>query len=79
MVMANSDADKARLALDVFAHFDTEPGELLAAGNLLSIAAMNGWETTAVVASYEHGKALGWFEDGPDGTVTITAAGRAQI
>lgn len=77
--MANSDADKARLALDVFAHFDTEPGELLAVGNLLSIAAMNGWETTAVVASYEHGKALGWFEDGPDGTVTITAAGRAQI
>ncbi len=77
--MAASDAEKARLALDVFAHFETEPGEWLAAGNLLSIAAMNGWDTKAVMASYEHGKALGWFEDGPNGTVTITPAGRAQL
>ncbi len=40
---------------------------------------MNGWDTKAVMASYEHGKALGWFEDGPNGTVTITPAGRAQL
>ncbi len=77
--MTTGDGEKARLALDVFAHFETEPGEWLAAGNLLSIAAMNGWDTKAVMASYEHGKALGWFEDGPDGTVTITPAGRMQI
>lgn len=77
--MAASDAEKARLALEIFAHFDAEPGEWLATGNLLSIAAMNGWDTKAVMASYEHGKALGWFEDGPNGTVTITPAGRAQL
>lgn len=77
--MATSDADKARLALDVFAHFETEPGELLAAGNLLSIAAMNGWDTKQVLASYEEGRSLGWFADGPDGTVTITQAGIAMI
>lgn len=77
--MAASDAETARLALEIFAHFETEPGEWLAAGNLLSIAAMNGWDTKAVMASYDHGKALGWFEDGPNGTVTMTPAGRAQL
>ena len=44
--MSSTDEEKARLVLDIFRHFDTEPGEQLAAGNLLSIAAMNGWQTT---------------------------------
>lgn len=52
---------------------------MLAAGNLLSIAAMNGWDTKQVLASYEEGRSLGWFADGPDGTVTITQAGIAMI
>ncbi|MFN3671344.1 MAG: hypothetical protein ACK4VM_05480 [Bosea sp. (in: a-proteobacteria)] len=77
--MTTTDTEKAQLALDVFAHFETEPGEWLAAGNLLAIAAMNGWDTKQVLASYEHGRSLGWFEDGPDGTVTITLAGRERI
>ncbi len=40
---------------------------------------MNGWDTKAVMASYEHGKALGWFEDGPNGTRHVHPAGRAQL
>jgi len=77
--MSSTDAEKARLVLDVFKHFDTEPGELLAAGNLLSIAAMNGWQTTDVAEGYAHGVSLGWFEDGPNGTVLLTPEGFAQL
>lgn len=73
----SSTEDKARLALDIFKQFDTEPGELIAAGNLLSIAAMNGWPTTEVNDSYRAGVTLGWFEDGPNGTVMLTAKGAA--
>lgn len=77
--MSSTDAEKARLVLDVFAHFDTEVGEQLAYGNLLSIAAMNAWKTTDIADGYKHGVMLGWFEGGPNGTVTITSAGHAQI
>lgn len=77
--MSSTDAEKARLVLDVFAHFDTEPGEPMAAGNLLSIAAMNGWKTTDIADGYKHGVSLGWFADGPNGTVMITPAGFAEI
>ncbi len=76
--MSSTDDEKARLVLDIFRHFDTEPGEQLAAGNLLSIAAMNGWQTTDVNEGYRYGVTLGWFEDGPNGTVMLTAKGAGE-
>jgi hypothetical protein len=77
--MSATDDEKARLVLDVFAHFDTEPGEPLAMGNLLSIAAMNGWTTTDIADGFRHGVALGWFEEGPNGTALLTPKGLAEI
>jgi len=77
--MASTDAEKARLVLDIFRHFDTEPGEPLAAGNLLSIAAINGWLTSDVADGVKHGVALGWFEDGPNGVVMLTPVGFAEL
>ena len=77
--MSSTDAEKTRLVLDVFAHFGTDVGEPLAFGNLLSIAAMNAWETTDIADGYKHGVSLGWFRNGPNGTVMITEEGFAQI
>ncbi len=77
--MSATDEAKARLVLEVFEHFDTEPGEPLAMGNLLSIAAMNGWQTTDIADGFRHGVALGWFAEGPNGTALLTAKGLAEM
>jgi hypothetical protein len=77
--MPSTDEEKARLVLNIFRHFDSEPGEPLSAGNLLSIAAMNGWQTTDVNEGFRHGVTLGWFEDGPNGTVMLTAKGAGEV
>ena len=74
-----SPEDKARMALVVFKHFGSRPKDTLRADNFVSFAPRRGWAPEDLMAGLEHGKTLGWFEDGPNESVRLTAAGFANI
>ena len=74
-----SPEDKARMALVVFKHFGSRPKDSLRADNFESFAPRRGWAPEDLIEGLEHGKALGWFEDGPNQSVRITSAGIARI
>ncbi len=79
MATLPTDIEKARMALDTFKHFGTRPGEVLMLQNFLAVAMKKGWRTTDVVEGLEYGSSQGWFEEGPNHTIRLTAAGYDQI
>jgi len=74
-----SPEDQARMALVVFKHFGSRPKDMLRADNFETFAPRRGWAPEDLMQGLEHGKGLGWFEDGPNGSIRLTAAGFARI
>lgn len=71
--------DLARMALTVFKHFGSRPKDALRADNFANFAPRRSWAPEDVLAGVQHGKVLGWFEDGPSDSVRLTSAGYVQI
>ncbi len=71
--------DMARMALAVFRHFGSRPKDSLRADNFETFAPRRGWAPEDLMAGIEHGKVLGWFEDGPNESVRLTNVGFVQI
>lgn len=67
------------LVLRIFKDFDTRPGEVLMSQNFTAVAAKNGWRNDDIASGIKRGYALGWFEDGPNGTVKLNDSGFAAI
>jgi hypothetical protein len=71
--------EKARMALRIFQHFGTRPRDTLRGDNFVGFATRHGWENADVVEGLVIGKSLGWFEDGPNDSFRLTAAGFAAF
>lgn len=71
--------DKARMALVVFKHFGSRPKDTLRVDNFSTFAPRRGWNAQDLLEGLEHGKTLGWFEDGPNESTRLTQAGFAAI
>ena len=74
-----SPEDKARMALVVFKHFGLRPKESLRIDSFVSFAPRRGWAPEDLAEGLEHGKGLGWFEDGPNQSFRLTATGFANL
>jgi hypothetical protein len=79
MSSTNTPDEKARMALVVFKHFGLRPKETLRVDNFTSFAPRRGWDPGELMEGLEHGKTLGWFEDGPNESTRLTSAGFAAI
>jgi hypothetical protein len=71
--------EKLRMALDIFKHFRTHPGEALLRHNVVALVAKNGWRMDVVTKGIELGHAKGFFEDGSHKSIILTEAGFAAI
>ena len=71
--------EKLQMALDVFKHFGTNPGQSLLPHNFITIAVKNDWENLDVIDGVKLGYARGFFDDGPNYEVTLTSNGFAAI
>ncbi len=70
---------KVGLALDVFRHFETQPGAGLPS-NVLVVAAVRAGKTPLDLrAGIDIGARRRWFTVGPDGFVTLTDLGHDQL
>jgi hypothetical protein len=74
-----STSEKARMALRVFQHFGSRPREVLRLDSFLGFAATHGWSPENIAEGLQDGRDLAWFEDGPEGSTRLTAAGYAEI
>ncbi len=74
-----SSEEKGRMALKIFAHFGTRPGEVLLRGNFVAVSADWGWRINDVADGLDYGLKAGWFEGGPNNSVKLTDAGFAAI
>jgi hypothetical protein len=79
MAKLPTDDEKLRMALDVFKHFGTRPGEGLMPNNLVATVAKNGWRMDDLKKGIELGYAKGFFENGPNSSIRLTDVGFAAI
>ncbi|HTE78316.1 MAG TPA: hypothetical protein VK653_16480 [Xanthobacteraceae bacterium] len=76
--MATDDA-KLQMALAVFRHLGPIPGQVLAASDFIALATTNGWQNLDVLDGVKAGYAKGFFDDGPNYGIQLTANGFAAI
>jgi hypothetical protein len=67
------------MALVVFRHFGLRPKEALRIDSFVTFAPRRGWDPDDLIEGLEHGTTLGWFEEGPNESARLTAAGFAEI
>jgi len=78
MATLPTDEGKLRMALDLFEHFDRQPGQGLLANNITLIAAQKGWRIADIARGLEIGIEREFFESGSH-SIKLTEAGFAAI
>ena len=67
------------VGISIYEHFGTRPGEGLSTQNFLGVAENQGLRINDLLDGLRYGEENGWFEDGANGQVLLTAAGFAEI
>jgi hypothetical protein len=74
-----TDDEKLQMALTVFTHLGSIPGQVLMASDFMALAAIHGWRNLDVLDGVKAGYAKGLFDDGPNYGIQLTANGFAAI
>lgn len=71
--------ENARLVLTIYKHFHKKSGEVLWRENFQTYVAEKALSQEDVKSGLIHGYELKWFEDGPNGTIKLTAEGFKEL
>jgi hypothetical protein len=74
-----TDDEKLQMALAVFKHLGPLPGQVLATSDFIALAGTNGWRNLDVLDGVKAGYAKGFFDDGPNYGIQLTADGFAAV
>lgn len=79
MAQLPTDDEKARIILDIFAHFGTRPGEVIMTRNVMALIMKYRWRNDDIVDGFKIAAGRGWVEDGPNGSIRLTEEGFSQV
>ena len=79
MVTLTDAKDNGELVLEIYAHFGSRPGQVLLANNFIAVAARRHIKISDLRDSIEDAVKAGWVEDGPNGSLRLTARGFEQM
>lgn len=71
--------ENARKVLLIYQHYGTQPGGSLMTEKFLAVSANYGISEADLLDGVRYGGEQGWLEDGPNGSMQLTAAGFAEI
>ncbi len=78
-VAAPTPVENAKLVLTIYKHFRKRSGEVLWAENFQTYVAANSLSQEDVKSGLVYGYENKWFEDGPNGTIKLTAEGFKEM
>ena len=71
--------ENARFVLEIFAHFNVRPGEVLLPGNLTVITDNRGRRREDLLDGLQRAEELGWIEAADNDAVRLTEGGFAEM
>ena len=77
--MLQNPQENGRLVLDIYAHFDSRPGEVLRANNLVAVAARRRIRMSDVQQGLEYAARNGWIEETENGSLRLTERGFKEM
>ncbi|WP_131800282.1 hypothetical protein [Methylobacterium indicum] len=72
-------AEKGRMILDIYQHFNSKAGHALRGNNFIAVATQFNASSDDIADGLEYAYSQGWVEDGPNDSVRLTDAGFAAM
>ena len=67
--------ESGKLVLDIYAHFDSRPGDVLRANNLVAVAARRRVRVSDLQQGLDYAVSRGWVEQTENGSLRLTQLG----
>jgi hypothetical protein len=67
--------ENGKLVLQIYAHFDSRPGQVLRSNNFLAVAARRRIPTADIQSGLEYAAEMKWIEETENGSLRLTERG----
>jgi hypothetical protein len=71
--------ENGRLVLNIYAHFDSRPGDALRANNFVAVAARRHIPIADIQSGLEYAAEVNWIEETENGSLRLTDSGFAAM
>jgi hypothetical protein len=75
MANPSTPEESGRLVLQIYARFDSQPGQVLRANNFVAVAARRRIPIADIQRGLEYAAEMGWIEETEDGSLRLTEQG----